>query len=158
MVYGFALRLKLQKPGCIHLKDDEFAFLKKSLAFLEVDILSVETKKLISPFLIIFTFLKMNVSTLFLAISKWLKLQKPNYTYCKNNLIKINMFSKNFLAILEAKLSLVEGVGINISKVAISAEEKGQLDKRKDKRKDKQKDTERLNRQEKDRVTSYPLL
>jgi len=91
-------RLKLQKPDCAHLKDFlmkiNLPFLKKFLAFLEAEISLVETviKELISSFLTFFAFLKMNVFILLLAISKRLKLQKPDCINFEDNLTKIVFF------------------------------------------------------------------
>ena len=53
---------------------------------------------------------------LLLAISKRVKLQKPYCAHLKDFLMKINFFFK-FLAFLEAEISLIEAVGILISKV-----------------------------------------
>ena len=55
----------------------------------------------------------MNVFILLFAISKRLKLQKPDCIHFDNFL-----FLEKFLAVLEAKISLVKGVGIFIGKVA----------------------------------------
>ena len=52
----------------------------------------------------------MNVFILLLAISKRLKLQEPDCIHSGDNLTK-------FITVLEAEISLVEGVGILISKV-----------------------------------------
>ena len=53
----------------------------------------------------------MNVFILSLAISKRLKLQKPDCAHLKDFLMEINLpFLQNCLAFLEAKISLVETV------------------------------------------------
>ena len=60
----------------------------------------------------------MTVFTLLLAISLRLKPQNPDCIHCEDNLTKIHLpFSKMLLAVLETEISLVEGVGILISKV-----------------------------------------
>ena len=66
-----------------------------------------------SSFLIFFAFLKTDVFILLPAISKRLKLQKPDWTHFENNMPKMNFFFFK-KAILEAEISLVEGFGILI--------------------------------------------
>ena len=62
----------------------------------------------------------MNVFILLLAISKRLKLQEPDCIHSGDDMTKINFFFLKFLAFLEAEISLVEDVGILISKVVYS--------------------------------------
>ena len=66
-------------------------FLQKCLVFLEVKISLVETvtKKITFSCRI---FLEINVFILLLAISTWLKLQKPDCIHSEDNLTKINFF------------------------------------------------------------------
>ena len=68
-----------------------------------------------------FAFSKRNDFILLLAISKQLKLQEPDCIHFGDNLTKINsLFFLKFLAFLKAEISLVEVVGILISKVVIN--------------------------------------
>ena len=58
-----------------------------------------------------------SVFILLLAISKRSKLQEPDCIHSGDNLTKINFSFLKFPAYLEAEISLVEVVGILISKV-----------------------------------------
>ena len=59
----------------------------------------------------------MNVFILLLAISKRLKLQEQDCIHFEDTLTKIISFFSKLVTVLEAEISLVEGVGILIGKV-----------------------------------------
>ena len=60
----------------------------------------------------------MSVFILSLANSK--QSQESNCIHFEDDLTKINFFLKKFLAVLEAEISLVEGVSILICKVVVA--------------------------------------